>query len=286
MFAQSFIDDVRAAADIVVVVQETVPLRQSGATYKGLCPFHGEKTPSFHVNRDRGFFHCFGCGVGGDVFKFVELRDRIGFVESVRTLAEKFGLRVPESDDDRRSAGEDAEREALLKMHEIAAGWFREQLDGPYGERARRLLAGRGIEPTTADALRAGFAPTSRDGLTKRLQQQGFALPLILKSGLAVERAGTGIVDRFRNRLVIPICRESGAVIGFGGRAMDAEQVPKYLNSPETPIYVKGRTLYGLHLSKHAVRKEGRAILVEGYFDFAQSWQAGVEAVVATSGRP
>ena len=284
LFPQSFIEEVRLAADIVQIVQDTVPLRRVGATYKGLCPFHGEKTPSFHVNREKGFFHCFGCGVGGDVFKFVELRDRVGFTEAVRTIAERVGVRVPETKDTARDPAAEAEREALLKMHEVAAAWFREQLAAASGARARQQLEGRGLTGATVEALGLGFAPAYREGLKTRLIKQGFPLDAIVGSGLVVRRETGEAVDRFRNRLMIPICRESGPIIAFGGRAMEADQVPKYLNSPETPVYSKSRTLYGLHLSKGAIRKVGQAVVVEGYFDFAQLWQGGIEPVVATCG--
>lgn len=284
LFPQAFIDEVRFHADILQVVQDTVPLRRVGATYKGLCPFHGEKTPSFHVNREKGFFHCFGCGVGGDVFKFVELRDRVGFGEAVRHLADRFGIPIPRTEASPKDAAAEAEREALLKMHEVAVSWYRDQLAGPAGARARGILAERGLTTSTVETLGLGFAPAVRDGLKARLLRQGFAVATILRGGLVVERDNGDIVDRFRNRLMIPICRESGSVIAFGGRALTPDQVPKYLNSPETPVYSKGRTLYGLHLSRPAIREAGQAVLVEGYFDFAQAWQAGVRSVVATCG--
>jgi DNA primase len=284
LFPQAFIDEVRLHADIVQVVQETVPLRKVGATYKGLCPFHAEKTPSFHVNRERGFFHCFGCGVGGDVFKFVELRDRVGFVEAARHLADRFGISVPRTPENPQEQAAEAEREALLKMHELAAAWFREQLAEPAGARARASLQERGLHADTVEALALGFAPPGRENLANRLIRQGFPVKTVVRAGLAVEREGGEIVDRFRNRLMIPICRESGAVIAFGGRAMAPDQQPKYLNSSETPIYSKGRTLYGLHLSRRVIRESGLAVLVEGYFDFAQAWQAGARSVVASCG--
>jgi DNA primase len=284
LFPQSFIDEVRAAADIVDVVQETVPLRRVGATFKGLCPFHGEKTPSFHVNRDKGFFHCFGCGVGGDVFKFVELRDKVGFGEAARYLAQRFGLPVPDLRTEGRDPAADAEREALLKMHEVAGAWFREQLARPEGAQARQQLAARGLSAGTIEALGLGYAPPSREGLKGRLRRQGFDPRLIVKGGLVVARDDGQTVDRFRHRLMIPIARESGTVVAFGGRAMEADQGPKYLNSPETPIYSKGRTLYGLNLTRADMRRAGMAVLVEGYFDFAQAWQAGIAPVAATCG--
>lgn len=285
LFPQQFIDDVRAAADIVAVVSDTVSLRKAGSSYKGLCPFHGEKTPSFHVNRDRGYFHCFGCGVGGDVFKFVELTDKVGFADAVRQLAQRFGIPIPEletTDAGRESA---AEREALLKMHEIAASFFREQLDTPAGRRVRKYLEEqRRLTAATIEALGLGYAPASRDLLRERLRAQGFPPAALLKSGLVVRRDDGSEVDRFRNRLMVPIARDSGSIVAFGGRALERDQVPKYLNSPETPIYTKSRTLYGLNLTRGDIRKAGFAIIVEGYFDFAQVFQAGGLPVVATCG--
>ena len=286
LFPQQFIDDLRLQANIVQVVQEYVPLKRVGNTYKGLCPFHSEKTPSFHVNPEKGFFHCFGCGVGGDVFKFLEMHEKLAFPDAVRTLAQKFGLSLPErsegNDDDARRDG--ALREALLKAHEVAASYFREQLASPAGARARQQLAERDVAPATVEALGLGFAPPAREGLKARLLDHGFAQGLLLESGLIVQRDNGDVVDRFRNRLMVPICRDMGSVIAFGGRAMDADQVPKYLNSPETPIYSKSRTLYGLSLTKGQIRKVGFAVLVEGYFDFAQLFQSQAVPVVASCG--
>ena len=284
LFPQRFIEDLKHHADIVVVIQDYVSLKKSGATYKGLCPFHGEKTPSFHVNRDKGFFHCFGCGVGGDVFKFLELHDKVGFQDAVKQLAQRFGMTIPEleqTDDQRASA---AEREGLLKVHEAAAAWFRQQLMSPVGARVRKRIEDRGVGDATSVALGLGFAPAARDGLKQALTKIGFSQGLLLRAGLLVQRDDGSVIDRFRNRLMIPISRDTGSVIAFGGRALDADQQPKYLNSPETPIYVKSRTLYGLNLSKAAIRQGGFAVLVEGYFDFAQVYQAGVHAVVASCG--
>ena len=286
LFPQRFIDDLRLQANIVQVVQEYVPLKRVGNTYKGLCPFHSEKTPSFHVNPEKGFFHCFGCGVGGDVFKFLEMHEKLAFPDAVRTLAQKFGLSLPErsegNDDDARR--DSALREALLKAHEVAASYFREQLASPAGARARQQLAERDVAPATVEALGLGFAPAAREELKARLLEHGFAQGLLLESGLIVQRDNGDVVDRFRNRLMVPICRDMGSVIAFGGRAMDVDQVPKYLNSPETPIYSKSRTLYGLNLTKGQIRKVGFAVLVEGYFDFAQLFQSQAVPVVASCG--
>ena len=283
LFPQTFIDDLHLHADIVSVVGDVVSLRKTGATWKGLCPFHGEKTPSFHVNREKGFFHCFGCGVGGDVIKFVELHEKMGFTEAVRMLAGRFGLAVPEPTED-RSGINNAEREALRRVHELAQQWFAEQLASPAGARVRRQLADRGIADATVSELGLGFAPSSREALKTFLLGKGLDLPLLLRSGVVVQRDGGDVVDRFRGRLMVPICRDSGSVIAFGGRATESDQQPKYLNSPETPIYSKSRTLYGLNVSKAAIRKLNYAVLVEGYFDFAQLVQAGITPVVASCG--
>ena len=284
LFPANFIDDLKSHADIVQVVQERVQLRRAGTSYKGLCPFHGEKTPSFNVHGDKGYFKCFGCGVGGDVIKFIELYEKVSFPEAVRLLASRFGLTVPEPEDAKEDAEASRDREALLKAHEVAAAWFREQLAGPAGTVARRQLKERDVSEQTIETLGIGYAPAGRDGLKARLIKEGFTPPLLVRSGLALQRDEGTIVDRFRNRLMIPIHRDNGAIVAFGGRAMEAGQQPKYLNSPETPLYVKGRTLYGLHLSKSAISKAKYAVMVEGYFDVAQAIQAGIANVVASSG--
>ena len=284
LFPQSFIEDLKMQANILQVVQDRMPLKKSGATWKGLCPFHGEKTPSFHVNPDKGFFHCFGCGVGGDVFKFVELFDKVAFPEAVRVLAGRFGIPVPDPAEAPKDEAAERERETLLKIHEVAAAWFREQLASPAGRAARRMLEDRGLSPATCETIGFGYAPGSRDALRRHLEQQKIATGLLVRGGLVSQRDDGSLVDRFRNRLMVPICRDSGAIVAFGGRAMEKDQQPKYLNSPETAIYTKGRTLYGLHLSKSAIRQQRYAVLVEGYFDVAQPWQAGIQNVVASSG--
>lgn len=285
LFPQTFIDEVRAAADIVAVVSDSVSLRKAGATYKGLCPFHGEKTPSFTVNKDKGFFHCFGCGVGGDVFKFMELQEKVGFQEAVRNLAQRFGIPIPDLEASGEQRETAAEREALVKIHEIAVTHFREQLESAAGGRIREyLLKDRGLTRQTIEKLQLGYAPQGRDALRQRLLKQGFSPLQLVTSGLVSRRDDGSEADRFRNRLMVPIARDTGTVIAFGGRALDQDQQPKYLNSPETPIYTKSRTLYGLNLTKSDLRKVRYAIIVEGYFDFAQVYQAGGFPVVATCG--
>lgn len=284
-FPQSFIEEVRAAADIVTVIQDYVSLRKAGTSYKGLCPFHNEKSPSFTVNRDKGFFHCFGCNTGGDVFKFIELQEKLGFQDTVKHVAAKFGIPVPELEAGEGQTESAHEREGLLKMHEVAAAWFAEHLASPAGARHREYLErDRGLTRETVAALKLGWAPPTRDALYRRLKDQGFPEPLVRQSGLVSVRDDGTVVDRFRNRLMVPIARDSGSIIAFGGRALEPDQVPKYLNSPETPIYTKSRTLYGLNLTKAELRKSGFAIIVEGYFDFAQLYQAGGLPVLATCG--
>lgn len=284
LFPQQFLEDLKHHADIVVVLQDYVSLKKTGATYKGLCPFHGEKTPSFHVNRDKGFFHCFGCGVGGDVFKFLELHEKVAFPDAVKLLAQRFGMALPELEQTDEQRANAAERESLLKAHESAAAWFREQLCSAAGTRVRDQIAARGISDATSEALALGVAPPARDALSQALLNQGFSRGLLVRAGLLVQRDDGSVVDRFRNRLMIPISRDTGSVVAFGGRSIDADQQPKYLNSPETPIYSKSRMLYGLNLSKAGIREAGFAVLVEGYFDFAQIYQAGFRSVVASCG--
>ena len=209
------------------MIQDYVSLKKSGANYKGLCPFHAEKTPSFTVNRDKGFFHCHGCKVGGDVIKFLELHEKLGFHDAVKQLAQRFGLSLPEmeaNDEQRASA---AERETLLKIHEAAAAWFRAQLLAPGGVRVRKQIADRGLSEATSEAQGLGFAPPSRDALTQAMLGQGFSRASLLKAGLLVQRDDGQVVDRFRNRLMIPIARDTGSIIAFGGRALEADQQPE-----------------------------------------------------------
>lgn len=283
-YSRELIDQVRHAADIVQVVQEYVPLRRAGTTYKGLCPFHGERTPSFTVNRDKGFFHCFGCGQGGDVFKFVELQEGVGFQDAVKRVAARCGMALPEVPASPEAHAEEAEREALLKAHELARAFYAAQLATPAAAAARDLLSKRDVRPEAVETFGIGYAPASRDLLVRHLKQQGFSPAQLVRGGLAMQRDDGSVVDRFRQRLLFPIHREGGSVVAFGGRAMAEDQVPKYLNSPETPLYTKGKVLYGLHLSKHAIRKAGSVVMMEGYFDVLQAWQGGVTHTVASSG--
>ena len=283
LFPANFVDELKAHLDIVQIVGERVPLRKAGAaSWKGLCPFHGEKTPSFHVHGDKQFFHCFGCGASGDVIEFVKRSDSLTFPDAIRQLAGRAGMTVPEPEDGKADVESSREREALLKVHEVAAAWFKAQLAATIGRAALRVVRDRGLTAETIDTLGMGYAPNS--GLRAHLAKEGFADALLFKSGLVLQSDSGQPRDRFRNRLMIPIYRETGPVIAFGGRALEEGQQPKYLNSPETAIYTKGRTLYGLNWSKQTITRLKYAVLVEGYFDWAQAWQAGIQNVVASSG--
>ncbi|MEO8480690.1 MAG: DNA primase [Acidobacteriota bacterium] len=284
LFPASFVDDLKAQTNIVSVIGDVVSLKKTGNTLKGLCPFHTEKTPSFNVNADKGFFKCFGCGVGGDVVKFVELYQKLPFPEAVRYLATRASMTIPEADGSPEDRAAAADRESIIKLHEQAAAFFASQLASPMGLRARRELEKRGLSAITIETFRYGYAPAGgRETLHAVFNGQGVPLPLQLRSGLVRQWEGR-VSDYFRNRLLIPIARDTGAVVAFGARALEEGQNPKYLNSPETPVYSKGRTLYGLDVTKSAIRTKNYCVLVEGYFDFAQVWQAGVQNVAAICG--
>jgi len=282
-FPEGFVEEVRRAADVVRVISEHVALRKMGTSWKGLCPFHQEKTPSFNVRSEPAVFHCFGCGEGGDVFRFVMLHERVAFPEAVESLARRFGVPVPERVG-RSEAGPDRkEREEILALMEAAAQHFTRSLWTASGQKARDYLLGRGFKKETLERIRAGAARDSWDDLLGSLRGR-FGPPALLAAGLVLERQGKeGHYDRFRNRAVFPILNESGKVVAFGARSLDGSE-PKYLNSPETPVYQKSRTLYGLNWAKDALRREGRAVLMEGYLDVARALEAGVEEAVATCG--
>jgi DNA primase len=280
-FPDSFVEEVRRAADVVRVISEHVALKRMGTSWKGLCPFHQEKTPSFNVRQEPPVFHCFGCGEGGDVFKFVMLRERVSFPEAIEMLARRFGVPVPEG---RVEAGpERREREELLALMEAAAQHFTRNLWSAPGTQAREYLLGRGFERQTLERIRAGAARDAWDDLLGTLRAK-FPPPLLAKAGLVVERQGRdGHYDRFRHRAVFPILNETGKVVAFGARALDGSE-PKYLNSPETPVYSKSRVLYGLSWAREAVARERQAVLMEGYLDVARAIEHGVTESVATCG--
>ena len=278
-FSPSFIDEVKNRADIVTVIAEHVALRKMGRSHKGLCPFHKEKSPSFTVRADPPVFHCFGCGVGGDVVEFVKLKEGLSFKDSVEALARRFGVPIP---DTREETPEDRMRVELEPVLEAAARQYEQFLWADAGRRAREYLLGRRFSKTTLEFIRAGAARDAWEDMVRALKVQ-FRDELIEQAGLAV-RGQRGLYDRFRNRAIFPILSDRGRVVAFGARALDPADEPKYLNSPETPVYQKSRTLYGLSWAKEEIRKTGRAIVMEGYLDVARSIEAGLASAVAPCG--
>lgn len=279
-FSQDYIETVRQAADIVQIISDYVPLKKAGTRLKGLCPFHQEKTPSFSVDPGNQLFYCFGCQTGGDVFKFVMLYDKLGFGEAVESLAGRFGVPLPKV-----SGPAETEHQRLLEMNGAADEWFRKMLaDSEGGRRCRAYLEERGLSEETIRRLRLGYAPDTWEGLRSHLLAKRFKPEQLMRGGLTLQRkSGQGEYDRFRDRLIFPIHDAGGRTIAFGGRALGDVQ-PKYINSPETPTYTKGNHLYGFDLSREAIRREGFAIVVEGYMDLAAVVQAGFDNVVASLG--
>ncbi|TMA76883.1 MAG: DNA primase [Deltaproteobacteria bacterium] len=277
------LQELRDRVDLVAVVQRRVPLKKSGRDWKGLCPFHGEKTSSFYVVPDKKMFHCFGCGVSGDAIKFVMQMEGRSFRDAVEQLAGEAGvdLTPPDPEEARRSA----RRAALGEVNEKACTFYERVLwEHPKGEVAREHLRKRGITEDTAKAWRLGYAPNLWDSLVKSHALKGVDPALVEEAGLGVPRKkGPGLYDRFRGRLLIPI-RESGRIVGFGGRLLEGQSEAKYLNSPDTPLYQKGQSLFALDRAREAIRREEVAVFVEGYFDAIGLHQAGVLTAIATCG--
>ena len=278
-----FVDQLKSQVRIEDVVGEYVKLRKSGPSrYMGLCPFHNEKTPSFTVHVVHQFYKCFSCGAGGDVVKFVMEKEGLSFWEALKQLAERYGIPLPKrsqySDEDSRQRG------SAFEMHEMAQEAFRANLESAAGETARAYLARRGVTPETIAQFGLGYAERSGQALVRMFGKRNFPSAQMEQSGLVGKRDDGSFYDRFRNRLMFPIHNESGKIIGFGGRALSAEDTPKYLNSPETAIYKKSQVLYNLHRAKETIRKQDRVILVEGYMDAIGVTAAGVANVVASCG--
>jgi DNA primase len=284
MIPDDKVQEVRERASVLDVVSDYVSLRKSGANYLGLCPFHGEKTPSFNVNPARAIFHCFGCGVGGNVFSFIMKMEGLAFPEAIRFLAKRVGVTIedrPPSADEKRRLDE---KEALYRITDLAVRFYRRILtEDPAGETGRAYLERRGVNGETSETYRLGFAPDRWDALARHLEQKKAPLDIAEKLGLVRKREGGGYYDLFRNRLLFTIADPYGKPVGFGGRVLD-DSLPKYINSPESPIYHKSETLFGIDIAKPQMREQGEAIFVEGYFDHLALFQAGVRNVVATCG--
>ncbi|MDP3596244.1 MAG: DNA primase, partial [Nitrospirota bacterium] len=283
LISEDVINQVRDRVDIAEVVGHHVSLTRAGQNLKGLCPFHQEKSPSFTVSPSRQIFHCFGCGAGGNVFAFLMRITGASFPETVRDLGQKFGIVVPESGP---NAGPQAAQMSRLEpLNRAVTAWFQQNLrDGSAGATARDYLASRGIQAETIERFEIGYAPAEWDGLIKALSQQGFAQSDLAAAGLTVAREqASGSYDRFRARVMFPITDLRKRVVGFGGRIL-GEGTPKYLNSPDTPLFKKGQTLYALDLAREAVARLKTVIVVEGYFDAVALHQAGLTHTVATLG--
>ncbi|HEV8308293.1 MAG TPA: DNA primase [Methylomirabilota bacterium] len=284
MVPSDVLDDIRTRVDLVDLIGSYVPLKRAGERWKGLCPFHQEKTPSFTVNPKLGIFHCFGCHAGGDAFEFLKRHDRLEFPEAVRLLAERTGVALP-SRAEPGARAETGAREALYRLVEWTAHRYETWLwDRDDAQRARGYLAERGIALEVARTFRLGYAPEGWDHLLSAARAEGFGADALVGAGLVlVRQTGSGHYDRFRGRLIFPIADSQGRVIAFGGRALGGEE-PKYLNSPETPLYQKGQTLYALHLARERMAVSRRALLVEGYIDCLMAHQHGFGETVAVLG--
>ena len=279
-YAQEQIDLISSYNDIVEVISQYLPLKRSGRNFKALCPFHSEKTPSFTVSPDKQIFHCFGCGAGGNVFSFIMRRENMTFPEAVRYLARRANVELPEVD--KRAA---SKKEHLLKLHQLAAGFFHWGLtESRAGAKARAYLGNRGIKDSAIKSYNLGYAQPGWDSFLKYAGKKGYKPAMLLEAGLILERSKSdGYYDRFRDRLVIPVCDSGGRVIAFGARVFD-DSKPKYVNSPDTPLFRKGNVLFGIHQAREAIRECGEVIPGEGYFDVIEAYQEGLKNIICSQG--
>jgi DNA primase len=280
-----FIDRLRSESDIVSTISEYVPLKKKGKNYWGCCPFHQEKTPSFSVTPDKGFFYCFGCQSGGNIFNFLMKIENVSFFDAVKLLAQKMNIPLPQKEKTAQELASERELTRLYQINEMARDFFHACLvKTGYGKAAREYLTARGVAADAVDSFKIGFAPPAWDKLSHAFLERGMDNESLLKAGLAVSRSsGDGIYDRFRNRVMFPICDTRGRVVGFGGRVIDDNQ-PKYLNSPETPVFNKRHILYGFHNAYPFIRESGQVIVVEGYMDVITAHTFGIKNVVASLG--
>jgi len=279
------LDRVKQAADIVEVISAHTDLRRAGARYTGLCPFHDERTPSFSVDAQEKLYHCFGCGVGGDVIKFVEEKDGLGFAEAVELLADRYGVEIEREQEDPRAEARRQQRRRLEQLLERVAAYYASYLwEAPEAAKAREYLAARGLAEGTLREFGVGYAPSAWDKILVRGQQAGFSARELHDVGLVQSNREGRDYDRFRSRIMFPIRDRRGRTLGFGGRAMRSEQGAKYVNTAETDFFHKSQLLYGVDKAKAAVAKANRAVVVEGYTDVLALHQAGVEETVAVMG--
>ena len=281
LIPENILDDILARVNIVEIISGCIPLKRAGRNFKACCPFHHEKTASFVVSPERQIYNCFGCGESGNAFKFLMRYERMDFPEAVETLARKVGVILPENDfKDNKNQGLVTE---LFRVNESAAQFYCTNLNSSQGSGPKDYLLKRGILPETINVLKIGFALDKWDSLINHLRGKGFSLDILEKAGLIVNRDTGGYYDRFRNRIVFPVFDIKGRVLGFGARVLDSS-LPKYINSPETPVYTKGRNLYGLNLAKESIRENDFVGVVEGYMDFILPHQEGVKSIVASQG--
>jgi DNA primase len=277
----SVIDDVKQKLDIIDIIGQHITLAKSGRTFRGLCPFHGEKHPSFYVYPEQQSWHCFGCNTGGDVFSFIMKKQGIDFGEALRELAQKAGVVIPSKFE---PGAESEERQKLYQLNQAAALYFHSLLNSPAGEKARSYVDKRGFTPKTIADFQLGYSLNSWEELKKYLTDKGYTEAEMLAAGLIIEsEEGKKSHDRFRDKLMFPIADARGRIIGFGGRALD-DSLPKYTNSPQTPIFDKSGSLYAVHLAKEAIREQGLSVIVEGYMDVITAHQNGFSNVVASMG--
>ncbi|MBI5588209.1 MAG: DNA primase [Deltaproteobacteria bacterium] len=280
MIPKEKIEEVKERASIVQVISEYVPLTKRGINHVGLCPFHSEKTPSFTVSETKKIFYCFGCNATGNAITFVMKKDGIAFPEAVRSIARRYGISVPEE----RGGAADT-REPLYQALKLAVEYFSRELKESDGRSGKEYLIKRGFDGEIASRFHIGYSPDRWDGLVVFLRKRGVTMEAAEKAGLVVKKKdGTSYYDRFRGRLIFPITDSKGRVTGFGGRALDDTTLPKYLNSPESPVFKKGETLYGFYQARQSISKEGSAIVVEGYFDLLAMHKHGFTNSVATMG--
>lgn len=282
-FDDSKIEEIKSRVDIVELASEYLTLKKAGRNYLGLCPFHQEKTPSFTVNREKQIFYCFGCGEGGNVITLLMKIANKSFPEAIKDLAEKTGVMLPVRTFGREGQEKDSLRDEIVNLNLRAAQQFARNLSSPAGKIARDYLHKRAVTEETVKQFRMGYVPDTWRSLTDYLEGSGLSLKLAEQAGLVTAGKEGSFYDRFRGRLIFPIENIFGEIVAFGGRIL-GEGEPKYLNSPETPVYIKGKNLYGLNKAKEAIRQSGFCLIVEGYFDAISLWNAGVRNVVATLG--
>ena len=286
LYNEDFIEKVRFSNDIIDVVSEYTNLKKSGKSYKGLCPFHDEKTPSFNVSSDQQLYYCFGCGVGGNIFNFIMEVEGLTFTEAIEFLAERANIELPKQKNSQARKRKVSQRKKLLQIHKLATQFYNYLLlESNLGQEAYDYLLSRGFDEQTIEKFQLGFAPNRWQGLYKFLSDKGYSDQILAKSGLILPRKNSdGYYDRFRNRVMFTIFDHRHQAIGFGGRVLSDDDQPKYLNSPETQLFDKSKNLYGLNWAKKSMRKTGEAIITEGYTDVITAAQYGINNVVASLG--